>query len=192
MADPSSQKHSSENSHSSPQYDRRSFLSTTASLSMACGLVAGYGTFAGMACSYLYPSKSVAKSWLFVAQIDQVLLGDSIAYKTPTGASVAIARQSTKGVVDDFIALSSTCPHLGCQVHWEKQHNRFFCPCHNGVFDPSGMALSGPPAEAGQSLPRYPLKIENGMLFIEVPVESGIADASLPKDSASMSDIERC
>lgn len=177
MADPSAHEHSSPTPQESPQVDRRSFLSTTASVGMACGLVAGYGTFAGMACRYLYPSKPTVKSWLFVAQIDHVALGDSIDYKTSAGASVAIARQGNKGSVEDFVALSSTCPHLGCQVHWEKQNNRFFCPCHNGVFDPSGIALSGPPAEAGQSLPRYPLKIENGMLFIEVPVESGITNA---------------
>ena len=76
----------------------------------------------------------------------------------------------TTGDVDDFIALSSTCPHLGCQVHWEAAHDRFFCPCHNGVFDPSGRGLSGPPGEAGLSLPSYNLRVDNGLLFIEVPV----------------------
>ncbi len=69
------------------------------------------------------------------------------------------------------MALSSTCPHLGCKVHWEAPENRFFCPCHNGAFDPSGRAIAGPPAEAGQSLGRYPLRIEGGLLYIEVPTE---------------------
>jgi len=66
-------------------------------------------------------------------------------------------------------ALSSTCPHLGCQVRWEAQNDRFFCPCHNGVFDQSGVATAGPPGEAGQSLPKYELKVEDGLLHIAVP-----------------------
>jgi hypothetical protein len=40
------------------------------------------------------------------------------------------------------------------------------------VFDPQGTATEGPPADAGQSLARYPLMVENGMLFIEVRTEA--------------------
>ena len=29
----------------------------------------------------------------------------------------------------------------------------------------------GPPADAGQSLVKYPLRVDNGLLFIEVPLE---------------------
>ena len=83
-----------------------------------------------------------------------------------------MARRAEQGTAEDFVALSSTCPHLGCQVHWQPGEKRFFCPCHNGTFDPEGRALSGPPFEAGQSLGRYPLKIEDGVLFIEVPMEA--------------------
>jgi hypothetical protein len=60
---------------------------------------------------------------------------------------------------------------LGCQVRWEPQNNRYFCPCHNGTFDTTGKATGGPPGEAGQSLPRYGLRIDSGLLYIEVPVE---------------------
>ena len=35
---------------------------------------------------------------------------------------------------------------------------------------PSGKAIAGPPGEAGQSLPRYQLRVEGGMLQIAVPV----------------------
>lgn len=154
------------------ELDRRTFLSTAASVGMVGGLVASYGTFAGMAGSYLYPSKPVPKRWMYVANIQAIRVGDSITYYTPAGAPVAIARQAAKGQVDDFIALSSTCPHLGCKVHWEGQNNRFFCPCHNGVFDPSGKAVSGPPADANQNLPEFPLKLENDLLYIEVPIEA--------------------
>lgn len=42
-------------------------------------------------------------------------------------------------------ALSATCTHLGCQVHWEADKKRFRCPCHGGVYDASGRVLEGPP-----------------------------------------------
>lgn len=151
--------------------DRRMFLSTTSSVAMAGGLAAGYGALALMAGRFVYPSKPRPLAWMFVAEVNHLKPGDTLRYETPAGQTVTITRRGDEGTADDFLALSSTCPHLGCKVHWEGQNNRFFCPCHNGVFDPSGKATAGPPAEAGQSLPRYALRVERGLLFIEVPVE---------------------
>ena len=42
-------------------------------------------------------------------------------------------------------AMSATCTHLGCQVHWDRAAERFRCPCHGGVYDASGQVLDGPP-----------------------------------------------
>ncbi len=155
---------------------RRGFLDTATGALMAGGLVAGYGTFVGIAGRFLYPAKNQVKAWFYVARIEQLQPGDALVYRTPAGARVAVARQGAAGTAEDFIALSSTCPHLGCQVHWEAQNTRFFCPCHNGVFDPQGNGIDGPPK--GQALARYPLKVELGQLFIEVPLENLKAEAS--------------
>jgi cytochrome b6-f complex iron-sulfur subunit len=95
-------------------------------------------------------------------------------YIAPNGAHVVIARQGAGESADDFVALSSVCPHLGCQVHWEPQHDRFFCPCHNGAFDPQGQATEGPPAKAGQSLNRFPLQVEHRLLYILVPMSESV------------------
>jgi Rieske Fe-S protein len=67
-------------------------------------------------------------------------------------------------------AFNSTCPHLGCRVHWESDRKRFFCPCHNGVFDEDGVAIEGPPAAAGQSLASLPLEVDSrsGVVYLEV------------------------
>ena len=111
-------------------------------------------------------------AWMYVADLASFSKGKSMPFKTPGGERVMIARTGESGDVSDFVALSSTCPHLGCQVHWEAAHGRFFCPCHNGTFDPTGIATGGPPAEAKQSLPRYPLRIDEGLLYIEVAVET--------------------
>jgi len=95
--------------------------------------------------------------------------GDSLRWVTPSGAKLTVTRRGDGGTVDDFIALSSTCPHLGCQVHWEADEERFFCPCHNGSFDPAGNPTGGPPKAAGTPLSRYPLVVESGALFVEIP-----------------------
>ena len=161
-----------EENKSSPQEkssNRRVFLSTGA---MGCSLVAGYGTLAVFAGRYLYlgaPGDG-AKAWRFVAKLKGLAVGETVHYESPAGAKIVIARQADNGTADDFVALSRVCPHLGCQVHWQQHNNRFFCPCHNGVFDPQGKAISGPPADAGQSLVKYPLKVDGNLLFIEVPI----------------------
>ncbi|HJO04219.1 MAG TPA: Rieske 2Fe-2S domain-containing protein [Acidobacteriota bacterium] len=107
-------------------------------------------------------------------------------YRGPAGETINVVRYASSGTAEDFIALSSTCPHLGCQVHWEPYNDRYFCPCHNGVFDPEGAGVSGPPGDAGQSLPRYRLSIEDGLLFIEVPVGGFSADAGASEQRAGI------
>lgn len=158
------------------QEDRRSIVSASTA-AMAAGLAASYGFFAYIAARFLYPSRSARRQWMFVAKVADVVQGTSIAFRTPAGETVTIARRKSTGATSDFIALSSTCPHLGCKVRWEAHNNRFFCPCHNGVFTPEGKAIAGPPADAGQSLSSFPLEIRNGLLYIQVPTEVLVGDA---------------
>jgi nitrite reductase/ring-hydroxylating ferredoxin subunit len=144
-------------------------LSSTAA--MIAGLAGGYGLLAWVSTRFMLPARIGRMQQFFVASVGDFPVGNTLLYHTPNGHSVNITRQGTAGSADDFIALSSTCPHLGCQVRWEGQNNRYFCPCHNGTFDPSGKATGGPPGEAGQSLPRYALTVERGLLYISVPAE---------------------
>jgi len=157
--------------------DRRDFLQRSSKVAMAAGLAGGYGGLGAIALRYLYPAGDADVAWQYVTEVEKVEVGGAIRYQGPAGETINIARQGRGGGVDDFIALSSTCPHLGCQVRWEGQHERFFCPCHNGIFDPSGVAIGGPPGEAGQRLSAYPLKVEGGLLHIAVPV-SRLTDGS--------------
>lgn len=150
------------------RFDRRAFAKRLLTFSLFGSLAAAYGTLGAFALRFLYPVGSAKKSWVYVAQLRKLKQGDSFAYKTPDGMSISIVRLGEKGVSEDFLALSDVCPHLGCKVRWEAHNERFFCPCHNGVFNPEGKAIEGPPAKAGQSLMRYPLKVKNGLLYIEV------------------------
>jgi cytochrome b6-f complex iron-sulfur subunit len=151
---------------------RRGFLARVCSWFMGTGLIAGYGPLAAIAVRFLYPARPARKSWLYVAGLADFAVGTSLRFRDPAGHMVSIARLGDGDTPDNFIALSSVCPHLGCQVHWESAKRRFFCPCHNGAFDPTGVAIQGPPKEAGQSLSRYPLKADNGLLFIQVSTET--------------------
>jgi nitrite reductase/ring-hydroxylating ferredoxin subunit len=150
---------------------RRAALWISARVAMVAGLVGSYGLFAWVGARFMLPARRVRMHELFVGRARDVALGSSVLYQTPDGRTVNITRRGTDGTAADFIALSSTCPHLGCQVRWEAQNNRYFCPCHNGTFDPLGKATGGPPGDAGLSLPRYLLTLHNGLLYINVPAE---------------------
>ncbi len=173
--------------------DRRGFLAGAATLGMGGGLALAYGTCGVLAARYLYPSAPPRSRWQFVVEVARMAPGASLNYRSPSGERIAIARGASSvepGAAPDsaeglgFIALSSTCPHLGCQVHWEAQKTRFFCPCHNGAFDPLGAPTAGPPADAGQSLPRHPLRVENGLLFLRARLE-GVARLEGPPSDAT-------
>ena len=153
-----------------PETDRRSF--SLASLAMTGGLAAGYGTLGYVGFEFLRPQHGARRGWMFVKPLKEFAVGSTLRFRTPAGATVNITRRGEAGTAEDFKALSSVCPHLGCQVHWEAQNNRYFCPCHNGTFDPDGKATGGPPGEAGQRLWEFALRVDKGLLYIEVPLET--------------------
>ena len=152
--------------------DRRAFFNTSSSLVMVGGLAAGYGTLAYQIGKFLYPVDAGKAVWQFACTLEQLEVGQSLPFTLPSGTEVVIARQSEGDTADAFVALSSICPHLGCQVHWEAVNERFFCPCHNGAFDASGKATLGPPAKAKQQLTRFPLQVQGNLLLIQVPLDS--------------------
>ncbi len=64
-----------------------------------------------------------------------------------------------------FMALSRTCTHLGCSVPWNQKESRFICPCHGSTFDVAGSVLTPP---ATRPLDYYPLRIENGLIRVDI------------------------
>lgn len=147
---------------------RRAFFSFSW---MLFGLTAAYGMFAYLIGRFLYPRERTDRRWQYVVDLQSFQVGDSLTFHSPAGEKIAVSRLGSQGVADDFIALSSVCPHLGCQVHWESGKQRFFCPCHNGAFDADGNPIEGPPLDAGQHLSQFPLKVEGGLLYVNASIK---------------------
>ena len=160
-----------------PSLSRRTIVSRFLGTGLGASLVAAYGGFAALAARFLYPPDKKQTRWFYVAEVSRIREGASMRYVTPSGASVVITRQGAGAAADAFTALSDVCPHLGCKVHWQSNERRYFCPCHNGTFDPAGKGTGGPPGEQGLDLPNYQLKVDNDLLFIEL-AESDLQDPS--------------
>jgi nitrite reductase/ring-hydroxylating ferredoxin subunit len=142
---------------------RRDFF---ASVLMGGGLLLAYGTMAVQSLLFLLPKELRPKTrLLFAGRVDHFEQGGVRSFLDLDGNPILIRRGA-----EGFEAYSSTCPHLGCRVHWESEQGIFFCPCHRGVFDERGKAVSGPPADAGQDLNHVNLKVDDtaGVIYIEV------------------------
>ena len=53
-----------------------------------------------------------------------------------------------KNDAGDIVALSPICKHLGCVVDWNTDQanpNRFFCNCHNGLYEKDGTNVPNTP-----------------------------------------------
>jgi Rieske Fe-S protein len=137
---------------------RRSFFGRAA---MYLSLALSYGSAAAFAVRYLYPLKRPSR-WrsIFVARFDRLRAGEAHEVADLNGVPVQVVREG-----DRLRALSTVCPHLGCRVRWEGDQQRFFCPCHNGVFDREGNVVSGPPPRA---LDRYEVELEGGSVYLKV------------------------
>ena len=64
---------------------------------------------------------------------------------------------------DGFVALSSVCTHLGCQVTYNQSSGNLPCPCHGSVFSITGSVLNGP---ASSPLEQYNVTQEGDILTI--------------------------
>ena len=134
-------------------------------LIMGGGLTLGYGTFAWYVYRFLSPPKRmVKKNKLFVARKSEVPPGATRDFTSPDGEKYLLTNRQT----DDgfqYFAFSSRCPHLGCKVLWRANENEFFCPCHSGKFNSSGVAIAGPPFKAGQRLKEIEIQVIDQAIY---------------------------
>jgi glycine/D-amino acid oxidase-like deaminating enzyme/nitrite reductase/ring-hydroxylating ferredoxin subunit len=55
--------------------------------------------------------------------------------------------------------ISAICPHLGCNLKWNKDERTFDCPCHGSRFDTKGKIISNPSTKNAEQIR---INFENG------------------------------
>jgi cytochrome b6-f complex iron-sulfur subunit len=96
-----------------------------------------------------------------IGRVEDVAVGGYKLFRYPTGDHPCILVRLDK---NEFAAYSQSCTHLMCPVNYQHEQRRFYCPCHEGFFSAEdGRVLAGPPPRA---LPRFPLEIRNGEIWI--------------------------
>ncbi len=140
-----------------PTVTRRGFFGRVL---MALGLVSGYGTGAFYFLKFLIPERRPPRNRkLLVAALEELPLDASKTFRDLSQREIVLVRTQ-----EGLKALSTVCTHLGCKVYWEPDKNRFFCPCHEGVFDVNGNVVSGPPPRPLES---FPVEVdENDNVFV--------------------------
>ncbi len=137
---------------------------------MFLSLGSAFTLFASYAIYYLFPHRrNKQTSQMFVAMSDEIKINDTVNFSSPSGETFIL--RNTGNPQQPFQAFSNRCPHLGCKVIWEKDANRFFCPCHAGAFDVNGKAIAGPPLAAGQSLKSCPIEQKGKSLYAILETE---------------------
>lgn len=107
---------------------------------MGFGLLFGIGTLGLRFLQFLMPNRQAR-------QAEAVLIGTES--RIPVGEAVPMDLGGQKILVlrtnDGVVAFSRRCTDLGCLVSWNKEREQFVCPCHQGVFDKTGLNVAGPP-----------------------------------------------
>ena len=130
-------------------------------IAMVAGLVVSYGTAALYGLRYMFGRQTPArKISVLVAAVADVPEGGSLLREDLSGRKFLLVRRG-----ENVRAFSTTCTHLGCQVHWKPEDKTFFCPCHDGVFDADGNPVSGPPPTP---LAQNPVEIRGSSIFVSM------------------------
>lgn len=127
---------------------------------MGVGLIASYTTGAVYAIQFLLPRKKKNQyRKILMSSLEDLPQNSSKTFKDLSGREMVLVN-TDKGIK----ALSTQCTHLGCKAYWEPENSRFYCPCHDGVFDLDGNVVSGPPP---RPLDSFQIEVdENDNVFV--------------------------
>ncbi len=106
--------------------------------------------------------------WTELLKVDDIPQLGARVLRTDT-MDIAVFRTAQ----DEIFALQDKCPHKGGPLSQGIVHdNTVTCPLHNWKIDlNSGEALA---PDVGCSH-RFPIKVENGVVYIQLAVESAVA-----------------
>jgi Rieske Fe-S protein len=124
-------------------------------------LATAVGVFAPII-AYLWPpaqGASAAGGRVNVASTEDLPPGEGAVFSVSNEPVIVIHTPE-----DDYVALSATCPHLGCIVFWDAQRQVISCPCHEAYFNTTGAVISGPPPAP---LEPYRIQVEGDQIYVE-------------------------
>lgn len=142
--------------------NRRDFLG------MSLGAIAAIGALGtlGAVKKTWDPLPSVVKGGFTIVDISQLNVGELKTFEWRGQPVYVIRKDPSDSKVDgrDFeidgnlysLGLQ-VCTHLGCIPKYSDGDRKFHCGCHGGVFNSSGVQLSGPPPRP-MSIP--PFKVD--------------------------------
>jgi len=76
------------------------------------------------------------------------------------GALPAVLLKTAEG---ELRAFSAKCTHLDCTVQYRPGEKKFYCACHEGFFDDTGVNIAGPPPTP---LPQFDLEHDGEVLVL--------------------------
>jgi Rieske Fe-S protein len=74
-----------------------------------------------------------------VARLSELQLGEPRLAEYGQDSVFVVKTSGTKALV-----FSAACPHVGCTLSFNKQSDKFVCPCHKSTFALDGHRLKGP------------------------------------------------
>jgi Rieske Fe-S protein len=132
---------------------RRQFLKAT-----CCGAIAVGAAVLMKDKLFALPRSTEPK---LVSRVEDLPVGGCKLFRYPTEDHPCILVRLGD---NEFAAYSQSCTHLMCPVNYQHERRQFYCPCHEGFFSAEdGRVLAGPPP---RPLPRYPVEIRNGEIWI--------------------------
>jgi Rieske Fe-S protein len=141
----------------------------------AVGLGAGFvALVAGVPALAMFAGTSAQASagpFIKVTSVDSIPIGEPTPLTFVEEDTDAYVHQilphsiwAVKNSASDIVVFSPVCPHLGCQVLWNREKKQYDCPCHNSIFAPDGKLVSGP---APRALDTLPTKVTKGDLYVQ-------------------------
>lgn len=95
-----------------------------------------------------------------VARASRIPEGQALYFNYPGAEDQAMLLHLPGG---QFVAFSQKCTHLSCAVYYQPNASRLYCPCHEGVFNPTtGDPVAGPPR---RRLPRILLRQDGDVIW---------------------------
>jgi menaquinol-cytochrome c reductase iron-sulfur subunit len=155
----------------SPDEDRRVLLKALASgtgATFACALAVPAAVFV------VAPARHATKDegvWVRTLRLDGLRVGEpkKVAIVADQRDAWTRTENVELGAVwlmrrgDGVLALSSTCPHLGCAVNANPDGTGFGCPCHTSAFDSDGKRTAGP---APRGMDPLDTRVEDGVVLV--------------------------